>query len=90
MDNIDKNVHEHNPNKKCKILILFDIFSGVLNKKRNPIVIELFRRGGKLNISFVFITFYFSEQKNISSKYDVQREPGMILIFFLKLDLFDL
>ena len=29
MDNIDKNVDGHNPNKKCKILILFDIFSGM-------------------------------------------------------------
>ena len=33
MDNIDKNVHEHNPNKKCKILILFDIFFWCFKQK---------------------------------------------------------
>ena len=29
------------------------------NKKLNPIIIELFTRGRKLNISFVFITILF-------------------------------
>ena len=36
------------------------------NKKRNSIVTELFVRGRKLNISFVFITqSYFAVPKNI-------------------------
>ena len=36
------------------------------NKKLNPIVTELFIRGRKLNISFVFITkCYFAVPKNI-------------------------
>ena len=36
------------------------------NKKLNPVVIELFIRGRKLNISLVFITqSYFAEPKNI-------------------------
>ena len=41
------------------------------NKKRNPIVTELFLEGKKLNISLVFITqsyfAYFTVQKNINS-----------------------
>ena len=36
------------------------------NKKRNPIVTELFIKGRKLSISLVFITqFYFAVPKNI-------------------------
>ena len=36
------------------------------NKKHNPIVSELFIRGGNLNISLVFITqYYFAVLKNI-------------------------
>ena len=44
MDDIYKNIEEYNPNKKQKILIVFDdIIADVLrNKKRNPIVTELF------------------------------------------------
>ena len=43
MDDIYKNIEEYNPNKKRKILILFDdiIFDMLGNKKRNPIVTEL-------------------------------------------------
>ena len=36
------------------------------NKERNPVVTELFIRGRKLNISFVFIRqSYFAVPKNI-------------------------
>ena len=47
--------------KKRKILIIFDDMIAYMlsNKKRNPIVTELFARGRKLNISFVFICFFF-------------------------------
>ena len=39
------------------------------NKKRNPIVTELFIRGRKLNISIVFITqSYFKVPKDINFK----------------------
>ena len=43
---------------KTTRLILFDdmIADMLSNKKLNPIVIELFVRGRKLNISLVFIT----------------------------------
>ena len=68
MDDIYKNIEGYNPNKKRKILILFDdmIADMLNNKKLNPIVTELFIRGGKLNISIVFILkSYFFVPKNI-------------------------
>ena len=68
MDDIYKNIEEYNPNKKCKILIIFDdIIADMLsNKKLNSIVTELFTRGRKLSISLVFITqSYFAVPKNI-------------------------
>ena len=67
-DDIYENIKGFNPNKKRKILIVFndmvaDMFS---NKKLNPVVTELFVRGRKLNISLVFITqFYFAVSQNI-------------------------
>ena len=44
---IYKNIEEYNPNKKCKILIVFDdiIADMLTNKKVNPVVTELFIRG---------------------------------------------
>ena len=68
MEYIYKNIEEYNPNKKQKVLIVFDnmIVDILSNKKLNPIVTELFIRGIKLNISLVFITqSYFSVPKNI-------------------------
>ena len=62
MDNICKNFGEYKPNKKRKTLIVFDDMIADMhsNKKFNKIVNELFSRGGKLNISLVFIAqFYF-------------------------------
>ena len=58
MDNIYKNIEESNTNKERKRLIIFDdIYPDTLsNKKRNPIVTELFIGGRKLNIFLVFIT----------------------------------
>ena len=68
MDHIYKKIEEYNPNKKRKILIVFDdmIADMLTNKKLNPVVTELFIRGRKLNISLVFITqSYFAVPKNI-------------------------
>ena len=47
-----------NPNKKRKILIVFDdmIADMLSNGKRNSIVTGLFIRGRKVNISLVFTT----------------------------------
>ena len=54
MDDVYKNIEEYNPNKKRKILIVFDdmIADMVCNKKLNPIVTQLIIRGRKLNILF--------------------------------------
>ena len=62
MDDIYKNIEEYNPNKKRKILIVFDdMISDMLsNKKRNLIVTELLIRGRKINI------FLFSSHNLIS------------------------
>ena len=58
MDDVYKNIKEYNPNKKRKLIIIFDdmIFDMPSNKKPNPIVTKLFVRNKKLNISYVFIT----------------------------------
>ena len=67
MEGIYKNIEGYNPNKEQKILIVLDdMIAGILsNKKRNPVVTELFIRGRKLNISLVFITQpYFAVPKN--------------------------
>ena len=57
MDNIYKSIEEYNPNKKHKILIVFDdmIADMPTNKKLNPIVTEFFIRGRKLNISLILL-----------------------------------
>ena len=68
MCNIYKNIGEYNPNKKRKILTVFDdVIADVLsNEKLNSIVTELFIRGKKLNISLVFITeTYFKVPKDV-------------------------
>ena len=68
MDDIYKNIEEYNPNKKRKILVVFDdmIADMLSNKKLNPIVNESLIRGIKLNISLVFITqSHFAVPKNI-------------------------
>ena len=54
--------------KENKILILFDdmVADMINNKKLNSVVAELFIRGGKLNISPVFITqSYFNVPKEV-------------------------
>ena len=61
MQDVYKNIEEYNPSRKCNVSIVFDNMTvdTSSNKKRSPIVTELFIRGGKLNISTVFITKYF-------------------------------
>ena len=56
MQDVYKNIEEYNPGKKGKVLIVFNRIADMIsNKKRNPVVIELFIRGTKLNMSLVFI-----------------------------------
>ena len=62
-----KNIY-YNLDKEKKILIVFDdmITDMIHNKKLDSIVTELFIRGRKLNISFVFITqSYFKVPKDV-------------------------
>ena len=68
MDDIYENIEEYNPNKKCQIMIVFDIvFIDMLsNRNFNSTVNELIIRDRKLDISLVFITLsYFSIPKSI-------------------------
>ena len=63
-----KNTEDYNPDKKKKVLIVFDdmIADMINNKKLNSIVTELFIRGRKLNLSIVFITqSYFKVPKDV-------------------------
>ena len=66
MQDVYKNINYYKLNKENKILIVFDdmITDMINNEKLNSIVIELFIRGRKINISLVFITqSHFKFQK---------------------------
>ena len=63
IDEVYKNIEEYNPNKKRKLLIVFDdMIADMLSNKKSssnwiiyPVVTELFIRGRKLNISLVLL-----------------------------------
>ena len=65
MHNVYRNIEDYNPNKKRKILIVFDdMIADMIDN--NPIVTELFIRGRKLNVYIVFITqSYFKVPKDV-------------------------
>ena len=68
MDDVYKNIDDYNPNRKRKILIMFDDMTAdiMTNKKFQAIIKELFIRCRKLNISLMFITqSYFSVPKDV-------------------------
>ena len=68
MDDIYKNIEKRNPNKRRKILIVFDdMMTDMLSdKKLNSIINEAFITGRKLNISLVFISqSYLALPRNI-------------------------
>ena len=68
MDDVYENINDYNPNRKIKILVVFDdmIADIMTNKKFQAIIKELFIRCRKLNISLVFITqSYFSVPKDV-------------------------
>ena len=79
---LKQNIKEYNPNKKRKILIVFDymIADKLSSTKINPIVTELFISRRKSNISLVFITqSYFAVLKSIrlnSTHYFVMKIPN--------------
>ena len=61
MQDVYKNIDEHNVNKERKVLTVFDdmIADIINNKKLNSIVIELFLRGRKLSTSLFYCTIVF-------------------------------
>ena len=68
MDDTHSNIDDYNPNRKRKILIVFDeMIAGIMtNKKFQAMIKKLFIRCRKLNISLVFITqSYFSVSKEV-------------------------
>ena len=68
MDDVYVNIHDYNPSRKRKILIVFDdtIADIMTNTKFQAIIKELFVRCRKLNISLVFIRqSYFSVTKDV-------------------------
>ena len=67
VQDVYKNIEEHNTDKKSKILTVFDLIDDMINnKKLNSIMIDLFIRGRKLKISLVFITqSHFKVPKNV-------------------------
>ena len=58
MDDVYGNIDDYNPNRKRKILIVFDdMLADIMsNKKFQAVVKELLFRSRKLNISLIFIT----------------------------------
>ena len=68
MNDVYENIDNYNPNRKRKVLIVFDdtIADIMTNKKFQSIIKELFIRCKKPNISLVFITqSYFSVPKDV-------------------------
>ena len=68
MQDVYKNIDEHNIYEECERLIAFDdmVADVINNRKLNSIVTELFIRGRKLNISLVFIAqSYFKDPKDV-------------------------
>ena len=74
MEGIYDNIGECSPNKKQKILIIFDMVADL-----NLIVTELLIRERKLNVSFVFVTqCYFAVPRNRlnSTHYFIKKNPN--------------
>ena len=69
MNDIYENIEQYNPYKERKMLNVFnDMITGMLsdNKKVQQIVVLIFVRVRKLNISLLFITkYYFAVPKNV-------------------------
>ena len=68
MDDVYKSINDYNPNRRRKILIVFDdmIADIMTNKKFQVIIKELFIRCRRTNTSLLFITqSYFSVPKDL-------------------------
>ena len=71
MQDVYKNIEEHNPGKKCKVIIIFDdmIADMINNKKLNPIVTELFVVVENLIFLLLLFTIIFSSTKRSYTEY---------------------
>ena len=58
IDDVYENLEDYNPTNKRRVLLVFDDMTTYMEsiKKLNSIVTELFVRGRKLNIDYVFIS----------------------------------
>ena len=68
MDDVYENIDNYNPNRKRKVLIVFDyMIADIMTNKRFQLIMkELFIRCRKINIPLVFITqSYFSVPKEV-------------------------
>ena len=77
IDDFYENIEDFNPMKKRKVLVLFDdmIADIKANKKLSVFVTELFLRGRKLNILFVFKSeFYLKIPKTIRLSATYEKE----------------
>ena len=68
MDDIYKNIEEYNPNKKRKILVVFDNLIADMLSNKYPVLTELFIRGRELNISCFYYTTLFCSPKKYCTK----------------------
>ena len=82
MLDVYKNIDDYSPDKKRKVLTVFDdmITDMINNKELNSIVTELFIRSRKLNISIVFVTqSYFKVPEDVrlnSTHFFVMKIPN--------------
>ena len=72
MEEVYENIGNYNPNRKRKILIVFDdmIADIMTNKKFQSLIKELFIRCRKINISLVFITVLFFCSKRRKTEFN--------------------
>ena len=69
MEDIYKNIEEYNPNKKWKILIVFDMIADMLsNKKLYPIV--FYQRKKIKHLSSFYYTILFPCSKKYQTKFN--------------------
>ena len=82
MRDVYNSIEIYNPNKKRKVLIVFDDMTAdmINNKNLNSVVTELFIRGRKLNIPIAFITqSYFKGPKDVrlnSTSFFIMKIPN--------------
>ena len=77
MDDVYENVDDYNPNRKRKILPVFDdmIADIMTNKKFQAMIKELFPRCRKLNISLVFITQSYIYKPSVVEQAEFDYSP---------------